>query len=109
MTQTSSILSKQMLTIFAMLGLFCVLVTSATPTPKDSETEAALRQYMTYGRNPDLLNRMAFRRWAPQYYGAEEDLILPELLKTKRNNAEMVNHIVKNFHALGRLEDLGRK
>uniref|UniRef100_A0A0N4Z5D9 Uncharacterized protein n=1 Tax=Parastrongyloides trichosuri TaxID=131310 RepID=A0A0N4Z5D9_PARTI len=77
-------------------------IVSGTPVKDQISEVSDYRPYLAYARNPDFFNRLSLRQWAPVEYEQYEGPV------QKRNNAELVNHIVKNFHALGRLEDIGK-
>uniref|UniRef100_A0A0N5BXG9 Uncharacterized protein n=1 Tax=Strongyloides papillosus TaxID=174720 RepID=A0A0N5BXG9_STREA len=86
-------------TVFALNGPVI-----ASPIKDQSLEMADYKPYLAYARNPDFFNRLSLRQWSPFVY---EQYQAPESIQ-KRNNAELVNHIVKNFHAIGRLEDIGK-
>ncbi|CEF68861.1 Hypothetical protein SRAE_2000351600 [Strongyloides ratti] len=94
--------------IFIFTVLFSVFTINgpiaASPIKDQSLEMSDYKPYLAYARNPDFFNRLSFRQWSPIVY---EQYQGPELIQ-KRNNAELVNHIVKNFHAIGRLEDIGK-
>uniref|UniRef100_A0A0K0DYC5 Hemocyanin_N domain-containing protein n=1 Tax=Strongyloides stercoralis TaxID=6248 RepID=A0A0K0DYC5_STRER len=103
-----STISFSVQVIFIFTVLFSVFTSNeqVTASPiKDQPLEMSdYKPYLAYARNPDFFSRLSLKQWSPVVY---EQYQTPELIQ-KRNNAELVNHIVKNFHAIGRLEDIGK-
>jgi len=107
--------------------LVCLLLTAVAAVTADSEAETALelaeaeplvdaarallrsRELLERHRPPFVLFHPLthrFRRFDNDWAAATFEEDMPRL--RKRNNAEVVNHILKNFGTLDRLGDVGK-
>jgi len=101
-----------MVSCAALPVFFCVIVFAASEMydldPQSSESAAqstALRQLLEK-QEPFVLFRPMARRLPRFSNGPDSERVVPRL--RKRNNAEVVNYILKNFGTLDRLGDVGK-
>ncbi|KAI6205405.1 hypothetical protein M3Y94_00788400 [Aphelenchoides besseyi] len=94
--------------VTSAIVLICVLVVVQCfefTTAEDLSSDFLLRQFFERYQ-PAILIRPSFRRVRRFDYTYGNDEEAPARLK--RNNAEVVNHIIKNFGTLDRLGDVGK-
>ncbi|KAI6244112.1 Protein CBR-NLP-37 [Aphelenchoides fujianensis] len=90
--------------------LVCVLLVAdglEFKTADDVAGDFLLRQFVDRFQ-PAIIIRPSFRRIRRFDYTYGNDDEQDSTPRLKRNNAEVVNHIIKNFGALDRLGDVGK-